>query len=62
MLTFLWVNLDKSLIRVVTMPECSQCKFYKPKDPKNGECVNTGLIIPADNDTARCPIRMFVPK
>ena len=44
------------------MPMCSQCNFYKPKDAKNGECANTGAAIPADNDTARCPIRMFVPK
>jgi hypothetical protein len=44
------------------MPICSQCTFYKPKDAKTGECVNTGQAIPSDNDTARCPIRMFVPK
>lgn len=44
------------------MPTCSQCKFYKPKDAKTGECTNVGIVIPSDNDTSRCPIRMFVPK
>jgi hypothetical protein len=44
------------------MPTCSQCKFYKPKDAKTGECTNVGIVIPPDNDTSRCPIRMFVPK
>jgi hypothetical protein len=46
----------------MAMPTCSECNFYKAKDAKNGECVNTGVQVPADNDTARCPIRMFVPK
>jgi hypothetical protein len=44
------------------MPACSRCKFYKPKDVKIGECTNAGVAIPPDNDTSRCPIRMFVPK
>jgi hypothetical protein len=44
------------------MPTCSQCKFYKPRDARMGECTNVGIAIPPDNDTSRCPIRMFVPR
>jgi hypothetical protein len=44
------------------MPTCSQCKFYKPKDAKMGECTNVGIPVQPDNDTARCPARMFIPK
>ena len=41
----------------MAMPVCSQCNFYKAKDAKNGECVNTGVTVPADNDTARPHVR-----
>lgn len=44
------------------MPTCAQCKFYRPRDAKSGECTNSGLAISADSDSARCPGRMYVPK
>jgi hypothetical protein len=43
------------------MPECHQCKFFKPINIKSGECRTFRIIIAPDRDADTCPIRAYVP-
>lgn len=43
------------------MPECHQCKFFRPIDIESGECTNFRIILQPHGDADLCPIRRFVP-
>ncbi|HOI40997.1 MAG TPA: hypothetical protein PL168_09730 [Methanobacterium sp.] len=42
------------------MPQCKECKFYKPIDNEKGNCF--GQEIPGDMDTDKCLVNAFRPK
>jgi hypothetical protein len=46
---------------IIKMPECHQCKFFKPINLHSGECTNFRIILGPHGDAALCPIRRFVP-
>jgi hypothetical protein len=43
------------------MPECHQCKFFRPINIESGECTNFRIILQPHGDADLCPIRRFVP-
>ncbi len=42
------------------MPTCSDCKYYRPINENEGDCL--GAKVPADRDAGLCPARAFTPK
>lgn len=52
------VEVTKEAVRKRT---CSECKYYVPKDDKEGKCPIAGLRLPT-SDAATCPQRAFEPK
>ncbi len=44
------------------MPQCKDCKFFKPnpEDPSKGDCF--GHEVNTDMDTEQCPTKSFQPK
>ncbi|HUL62423.1 MAG TPA: hypothetical protein VLT35_05115 [Methanocella sp.] len=43
------------------MPECHQCKFFRPRNIDSGECTNFRIILQPHGNADLCPIRRFVP-
>jgi hypothetical protein len=43
------------------MPECHQCKFFRPINIQSGECTNFRIILQPNGNADMCPIRRFVP-